>query len=274
MDAIQAIKILYIDDSNFDLVLFSRYLERIPKWEIEYMSFASEEDGINNILTKPYDLIFLDYYMATAIAPDIISSLREGGCETPIIVLSAKIFDDSMIDKIKKAGGNKTYLKKKFDEKAIEFLIHNYLDVTLFLPLEIEKTKELSQLSILYSDGRLIQNYVTKNGKLTREESGKARQHLFASSLIAVNQFLQEAADSGSPFREIQSKDMTLMIERGTWIVVSVITKTANPYIRYHIHKMIIEIEDRYKDILEDWNGDLLGLNIDPFIEQLHAYAY
>ncbi len=59
------------------------------------------------------------------------------------------------------------------------------------------------------------------------------RQHLFASSLVAVNMFLQEAAESGSPFREIQSEGMTIMVERGKWIAISVITKTANPYIRY-----------------------------------------
>ncbi|MHA2250348.1 MAG: hypothetical protein ACXAD7_08295 [Candidatus Kariarchaeaceae archaeon] len=237
------------------------------------MPFVSEDEGMQEIFTKPYDLIFLDYYMATSIAPDIISSLRQGGCETPIIVLSAKNFDDKMIDKIKNAGGNKVYLKKKFNEKTIEFIIHKYLDATLFLPLEIEKTRELSQLSILYADGRLIQNYVTHNGKLIREESGKARQHLFASSLVAVNQFLQQAAESDSPFREMQSEDMTLMIERGNWIVVSVITKTANPYIRYHIHKMITEIENKHLDILEYWTGDLSVINPDPFIEQLHAYA-
>ncbi len=237
------------------------------------MPFVSEEEGMSQILTRPFDLIFLDYYMATTIAPDIISALRGGGCETPIIILSAKKFDGKMIDKIKKVGGNQFYLKKKFDEKTIEFIIHNYLDVTLYLPLEIEKTKELSQLSIMYEDGRLIQNYVTHKGKLIRDEEGVARPHLFASSLIAVNQFLQEAAESGSPFREIQSKDMTLMIERGTWIAVSATTITANPYIRYHIHKMIIEIENKYQDILEDWTGDLSGINIDPFLEQLHAYA-
>lgn len=237
------------------------------------MSFVSEEEGMSKILTSPFDLIFLDYYLATTIAPDIISSLRGGGCETPIIVLSAKNFDDKMIDKINKAGGNQYYLKKRFDEKIIENVIHNNLDVTLFLPSEIEKTKELSQLSIMYEDGRLIRNYLTHKGKLIRDEEGVARPHLFASSLIAVNQFLQEAAESGSPFREIQSKDMTLMIERGTWIAVSAITKTANPYIRYHIHKMIIEIENKYQNILEDWTGDLSGLKIDPFLEELHAYT-
>ena len=159
-----------MDDSSFDLALFSGYMKKIPEWEIEYMPFVSEEEGMSDILKRPCDLIFLDYYLATNIAPDIISSLRAGGCETPIFVLSAKEFDDKMINKIKKAGGNKAYLKKKFDEKTIEFVIHNYLDVTLFLPLEIEKTRELSQLSIMYSDGRLIQNYMTHEGKLIQED--------------------------------------------------------------------------------------------------------
>lgn len=211
--------------------------------------------------------------MATTIAPDIISSLRRGGCETPIIVISAKTFDEKMIDKIKTAGGNQFYLKKKFDEKTIEYIIHNFLDITLFLPMEIEKIKELSQLSILYQDGRLIQNYVTQNGRLIREEEGGSRPHLFASSLIAVNQFLQEAADSGSPFREIQSEDITLMIERGNWIAVSVITKTANPYIRYHIHNMIVEIEKEHQDVLQDWFGQPLGINFTLYLEQLYDYA-
>ncbi|MCE7734335.1 MAG: response regulator [Candidatus Heimdallarchaeota archaeon] len=248
-------------------------MKRIPRWEIEYVSFVSEEEGMSYIFTRPYDLIFLDYYLATTVAPDIITSVREGGCETPIIVLSAKNFDSNMIDKINKAGGNQTYLKKKFDEKTIELLIHHYLDVTLFLPLEIEKTKELSQLSVLYEDGRLIQNYIALNGKFIRETEGEPRQHLFASSLIAVNQFLQKTAESRSPFQEIQSKDMTLMIERGNRIAISVISKTSNPYIRYHIHKMIIEIENEYANILESWNGDLSGINIDLFLEELHVYA-
>lgn len=211
--------------------------------------------------------------MATTSAPEFISSIKSAGCETPIIVLSAKIFDDMMLKKIEKAGGDKTYHKKHFDEKSIEFIIHNYLDVTSFLPLEVEKTKELSQLSILYDDGRLIQSYVANNGKLIREQEGEARPHLFASSLVAVNQFLQEAAESGTPFQEIQSKDMTLMIERGDKIAISAITKTSNPYIRYHIHKMIIEIENKYRDILESWTGITSGINIDTFLEELHVYA-
>jgi hypothetical protein len=37
---------------------------------------------------------------------------------------------------------------------------------------------------------------------------------------------------------------------------------------------MIIEIEEKYKAILDDWTGDLMSINIDPFIEQLHAYSY
>ncbi len=36
---------------------------------------------------------------------------------------------------------------------------------------------------------------------------------------------------------------------------------------------MIIEIENNFHDILINWTGDLSGLNTDPFVEQLHAYA-
>ena len=139
--------------------------------------------------------------------------------------------------------------------------------------METEKTKELSQVSILYEDGRLIQNYVPINGKLVAEDTRKARPHLFASSLIAVNQFLQEAAESASPFQQIQSNDMTLMMERGNWIAVSAITNSPNPYIRSHIHNMIVEIEIKYEDILEHWTGNLTGLNFDLFMAELHPYA-
>ena len=79
---------------------------------------AFGEDGVATASTDDYDIILLDLMLPDIDGHDVLSRLREGGVETPILVLSGQAEAENK-EKCLDSGAD-DYLAKPFDRK--EFL--------------------------------------------------------------------------------------------------------------------------------------------------------
>ncbi|RPJ61573.1 MAG: DNA-binding response regulator [Acidobacteria bacterium] len=103
-------RILMVEDEE-GLVLTLTDLLRSEGYEVE--STRSGEQGFQMASTTPFDLVLLDVMLPDRNGFDVCRSLRELGCETPILMLTART---QVVDRVLGLRlGADDYLTKPFD---------------------------------------------------------------------------------------------------------------------------------------------------------------
>jgi signal transduction histidine kinase/CheY-like chemotaxis protein/CHASE3 domain sensor protein len=117
-EEIRMLKILIVDDEEYNRLLFKTILNR---WNIKYSEVGNGMEAIESVKNNHYDLIFMDARMpgldglsATQIIRDELKIKME---DLPVICISAASLNDDW-DKYAKAGMN-AFLEKPFTEEML-----------------------------------------------------------------------------------------------------------------------------------------------------------
>lgn len=112
------LKVLVVDDEEYNRLLFRKILE---KWNIEVSEASSGMDALELLKTNRYDLLFMDMLMpgldglkATKFIRD---EMKIGTGQMPVIFISAASIDEEA-EKFRNAGIN-AFLRKPFTEEML-----------------------------------------------------------------------------------------------------------------------------------------------------------
>lgn len=100
--------------------------------------------------------------------------------------------------------------------------------------------------------GLLINHYSAKTAVEIDED-------ILTGMLQAVQSFVADSFKAkNSALKELKLGDFTILIEKGDYVTVVAFTSKGKPkVIKPQIKYLIMEIEESYDTILEDWNGDI-----------------
>ena len=117
-DEIRKLKILIVDDEEYNRLLFKTILNR---WNIKYSEAENGMEAIEMVKNNHYDLLFMDARMpgldglnATKIIREELKIKSE---DLPVICISAASLNDDW-EKYEKAGMN-AFLEKPFTEEML-----------------------------------------------------------------------------------------------------------------------------------------------------------
>ncbi|MBS1956907.1 MAG: protein kinase [Cyanobacteria bacterium SZAS-4] len=114
--------VLIVED-NVDLANVIRSLLEFENHTVDV--FHSGDDGLANILVKPYDLAILDWDLPGVSGLQILSQFRQTGARTPVIMLTGK---DGIDDKEAGLdGGADDYITKPFNLKELGARVRAHL---------------------------------------------------------------------------------------------------------------------------------------------------
>ncbi len=98
---------------------------------------------------NPFDIIFMDIHMPVMDGLEAAEKLKEMGCDTPIIAMTANVMAKDKEHYLK--HGMVDYIGKPFVAKTLWSCLLNYLT-----PIEIAATREITNRSLLQSDKAVI----------------------------------------------------------------------------------------------------------------------
>jgi two-component system response regulator AtoC len=148
------VKILLIEDDIVDQEHFSRTLKKIT-FDTELTISKDFVDVEDEVLQDVYDVIFLDYYLQSTEAPEILNDLQSYTLSTPFVVLSGKSDIDQISDVFK--YGAYRYMDK--DELSKQTLMQSLIQayhvqsqrkvlkesISLFQGVEVQSQKDIKQ---------------------------------------------------------------------------------------------------------------------------------
>jgi len=89
-------------------------------------AFADPVEALGQIRSKPFDVILTDLKMPRMDGLAMIRELRGGGCETPIIVMTAYATVSTAVEAMKLGAFD--YIQKPFEAEAVSVLIERALE--------------------------------------------------------------------------------------------------------------------------------------------------
>lgn len=114
-------KVLIVDDNRLNLKLAARLLE---KYGFDITTLENGKDCVENVKTNTYDIIFLDHMMPDLDGIATIHMLRDSGCKTPTIALTANSYT-GLKEAYVKEGFN-DYLAKPINQKELYKLLQGF----------------------------------------------------------------------------------------------------------------------------------------------------
>ena len=133
-------------------------------------------------------------------------------------------------------------------------------------PEGIKTTEESSgtgidEVLLMTTYGILLEHYVAS-------KKSKVDEDILASMLVAVKSFITDSFDlpeeiGGGKIQlnNIDLGDFSVVISNGKYLTMVAVTTSGNKkYIFNHITKCVEELENRYSQHLENWDGDMGGL--------------
>jgi PAS domain S-box-containing protein len=102
------LRVLLVEDTEDDAALVLRQLERAG-FDTSYERVQTK-DTLRNALEQPWELILCDYTMPELDAPTAIAIVRELGLDTPLIVVSGTIGEETAVE-VMRVGANDYLLK-------------------------------------------------------------------------------------------------------------------------------------------------------------------
>jgi hypothetical protein len=127
----------------------------------------------------------------------------------------------------------------------------------------------IDEIFVMTQEGILVQHFTAKSASAIDED-------ILAGMLTAVQMFIKDtfggSAGEGT-LDELSLGDFKIMIGRGSYITISaILSGEETDLVRPQLDAMVEDIETMYKDVLEDWDGDMASVgsiqdNIKSFVE-------
>lgn len=127
--------------------------------------------------------------------------------------------------------------------------------VTYRVMTRMQKVFKVFEVFLVCNDGRLIRHFP--------EDSDRIEDISKSALFSAIQDFTKEAFDyegeqGGGYLREIVFGDIKIYVERGPKFHLAVVTKGDAPKdLRSRILGIMTGVEERFGEVLEDWDGDL-----------------
>jgi hypothetical protein len=125
-----------------------------------------------------------------------------------------------------------------------------------FLMKKMKQTKAgktvIDEVFFMYNDGRLIKHF-------TRRLKPDMDEDILSSMLVAVQDFIKDSfRDQEGILDEMKFGRFQVLLGRGEHIMLAavVLGEELEPF-KPQVQKCIDDIEEKYADILEDWDGEL-----------------
>jgi PAS domain S-box-containing protein len=83
-------RILIIDDDEDDFFITSEYIRSIPGQSFTIEWSKNYKDGLSRLLSKSYDLFFVDYRLGAKSGVDFLREALHYRCEEPVVLLTGK----------------------------------------------------------------------------------------------------------------------------------------------------------------------------------------
>lgn len=163
-----------------------------------------------------------------------------------------------LIDMAKNAKINKK-LKEQLQERAGKIVVWVKMlkdAATLESSLKVpEKTTtasyepEIKSLYIIYEDGTPIYFHVVNDTTLDPT--------LVSGALTGISTLIKEITQTKTGVRKIDYGDGEIILEKGEKITIAAFTVSPTQEMINKITKFVKTFEESYKDVLENWDGDL-----------------
>lgn len=96
--------------------------------EFEVERGRDGDEAVSLALTQHYDLILLDYMLPKRSGPQVVRALRNQGCSTPVLMLTARDAPEDI--QLCLASGANAYLTKPFRFADLLGQIHKLADAS------------------------------------------------------------------------------------------------------------------------------------------------
>ena len=116
-----------LDDDPGDLKLLKRHLQSINAFEVEMLGFTDWEVCQQEYGRRPVDVIFLDYFLGGKTGLDIVRSLRGGGDDRPIIILTGQ-GNERIAAEISRAGADDYLIKEEITPNLLRRSIQGAME--------------------------------------------------------------------------------------------------------------------------------------------------
>jgi signal transduction histidine kinase/CheY-like chemotaxis protein/HPt (histidine-containing phosphotransfer) domain-containing protein len=151
-DQFKKLKILIVDDEEYNRLLFKTILDR---WKVQYDEAGDGQAAVDLVKTNRYDMVFMDIRMpqldGLMSTVFIRKELKRNEAELPVIGISATHTAED-IQKYRNAGMN-TFLAKPFTEKMLLDVMSTLLKVDYSEPAPpVVEEKQVSDPDIDLSD--------------------------------------------------------------------------------------------------------------------------
>ena len=85
-----SLRVLIVDDSKADAVLFRQIARQIDTEDIELEHCSGFDDGLAALQTDNFDIAFIDYHLGPRSGTELISAAGGRECETPLVLLTGQ----------------------------------------------------------------------------------------------------------------------------------------------------------------------------------------
>ncbi|MCP4601388.1 MAG: response regulator [Proteobacteria bacterium] len=117
---------LVIDDNPDDIEILRRLLGDMSNGKAEVKTFTDAESALSNLGVREFDLIFLDYVLGKQTGLEILSSIKDKGCISPVVVLTGQGSEQVAVDAMK-AGVADYIVKEDLNTAALDRVVTNAL---------------------------------------------------------------------------------------------------------------------------------------------------
>ena len=121
---------------------------------------------------------------------------------------------------------------------------------------------KIRSVYLIYEDGTPIYFHIL--------DSMSSDPLLVSGALAGISTLIREITQTKNGLKKIDYGDGEIVFEKGEKITMAVFTTLSTEEMRNKIAKIVKKIEARYKDVLENWDGDLSKLgDLQKDIEEL-----
>jgi hypothetical protein len=122
-------------------------------------------------------------------------------------------------------------------------------------PAAVAEETVIDEVFLMYNDGRLIKHF-------TRRLKPDMDEDILSSMLVAVQDFVKDSfRDQEGMLDEMNFGRFQVLLGRGEHIILATIVLGDDPsHLKVQVTQAVKDIEEKYADILEDWDGEVQSL--------------
>ncbi len=139
-----------------------------------------------------------------------------------------------------------------------------------FLGGRIPRPYSLENLFLIHNDGRLVAH-------VTREENTNLDKDVVSAMFTAVQEFVRDSFQKGEEgLKKLEIGDKNVIIEKGKYAYLALIYSGWPQKETFDMLPMLLsDIEERYKDRLEHWNGTAKAVTgVEKMLQDYMAQAF